>query len=233
MAVVLGINAVFHDPAAALVVDGRTVAAAEEERFVTKHGKAAVPFSTWELPESSVRWCLAEAGLRPGDVDVVTYSYDPSLVAAGESSCGQASGDMAEWLTAQDWEPLRTLYVKRAPSFLESAFPGDRRVPAALRAPSRRPRGLGLPGGPDPRLGGAGARRPGRDGITPVRLGPGRPVGNSVRAAAAALARAHVRGPHRPPRLSAVLRRVQGDGDGLLRPAGPSRAAPAAHLDHR
>ncbi|MGV9573979.1 carbamoyltransferase N-terminal domain-containing protein, partial [Streptomyces nigra] len=37
---VLGINALFHDPAAALVVDGRIVAAAEEERFSRrKHGK--------------------------------------------------------------------------------------------------------------------------------------------------------------------------------------------------
>jgi carbamoyltransferase len=45
---VLGINAVFHDSAAALVVDGRTVAAAEEERFSRrKHGKRPVPFSTW------------------------------------------------------------------------------------------------------------------------------------------------------------------------------------------
>ena len=44
---VLGVNAVFHDPAAALVVDGVTVAAAEEERFSRrKHGKTAVPFST-------------------------------------------------------------------------------------------------------------------------------------------------------------------------------------------
>ena len=43
---VLGINAVFHDPAAAIVVDGEIVAAAEEERFSRrKHGKAAVPFS--------------------------------------------------------------------------------------------------------------------------------------------------------------------------------------------
>ncbi len=49
---VLGVNAVFHDPAAALVVDGEIVAAAEEERFSRrKHGKAPVPFSTWELPE--------------------------------------------------------------------------------------------------------------------------------------------------------------------------------------
>ena len=37
---VLGINAIFHDPAAALVVDGRVVAAAEEERFSRrKHGR--------------------------------------------------------------------------------------------------------------------------------------------------------------------------------------------------
>ncbi|HTF58756.1 MAG TPA: carbamoyltransferase N-terminal domain-containing protein, partial [Actinomycetes bacterium] len=61
---VLGVNAVFHDPAAALVVDGQVVAAAEEERFTRrKHGKLPVPFATWELPERSAAWCLAEAGL--------------------------------------------------------------------------------------------------------------------------------------------------------------------------
>ena len=54
---VLGINAIFHDPAAALVVDGVTVAAAEEERFSRrKHGKRPVPFSAWELPEQAARW---------------------------------------------------------------------------------------------------------------------------------------------------------------------------------
>ena len=43
---VLGINALFHDPAAALVVDGRCVAAAEEERFTRrKHGHPNVPFA--------------------------------------------------------------------------------------------------------------------------------------------------------------------------------------------
>ena len=61
---VLGINAVFHDPAAALVVDGEIVAAAEEERFSRrKHGKRPVPFSAWEQPELSARWCLEQAGL--------------------------------------------------------------------------------------------------------------------------------------------------------------------------
>jgi carbamoyltransferase len=75
MATVLGINAVFHDPAAAIVVDGVTVAAAEEERFSRrKHGKTPVPFSTWELPEQAARWCLAEAGVSAGDLDAVAYS---------------------------------------------------------------------------------------------------------------------------------------------------------------
>ena len=77
---VLGVNAVFHDPAAALVVDGQVVAAAEEERFTRrKHGKLPVPFATWELPERSAAWCLAEAGLSPDDLDAVAYSYDPAL----------------------------------------------------------------------------------------------------------------------------------------------------------
>src|SRR3954449_6700526 len=80
MARVLGVNGVFHDPAAALVVDGDIVAAAEEERFSRrKHGKVPVPFSTWELPERSIAWCLEHAGLGIEDLDAVAYSYDPQL----------------------------------------------------------------------------------------------------------------------------------------------------------
>jgi carbamoyltransferase len=111
---VLGLNAVFHDPAAALVVDGVTIAAAEEERFSRrKHGKPPVAFSTWELPEQAMAWCLAEAGLEPGDLDAVAYSYDPDLAF-------QPNGD----ITAAEWEGLRTLYVRRAPLFLRTALPG-------------------------------------------------------------------------------------------------------------
>ena len=63
---VLGVNAVFHDPAAALVLDGVTVAATEEERFSRrKHGKPALAFATWELPEQAMAWCLDEAWLTP------------------------------------------------------------------------------------------------------------------------------------------------------------------------
>jgi carbamoyltransferase len=111
---VLGVNAVFHDPAAALVVDGETVAAAEEERFNRrKHGKPPVPFSTWELPEQAARWCLEHAGLSAADLDAVAYSYDPALAPAP-----------ARDLPADGWEGLRTLYARRAPLFLRTALPG-------------------------------------------------------------------------------------------------------------
>ena len=111
---VLGINAVFHDPAAALVIDGRIVAAAEEERFSRrKHGKRPVAFSTWELPEQSAAWCLHEGGIEASDLDAIAYSYAPALARPSD-------GD----LTANGWEALRTLYARRAPQFLGSAIPG-------------------------------------------------------------------------------------------------------------
>lgn len=111
---VLGINAVFHDPAAALVVDGEIVAAIEEERLSRrKHGKRPVPFSTWELPELAARWCLRRAGLRPEDLDAIGYSYDPDLAPSPD-------GDV----TADGWEGLRTLYAERAGHFLRTSLPG-------------------------------------------------------------------------------------------------------------
>jgi carbamoyltransferase len=78
--VTLGINAAFHDSAACLVIDGRVVAAAEEERFNrVKHGKRPIPFSTYELPYHAIDYCLEEAGLDMSRVDHVAYSYDPAL----------------------------------------------------------------------------------------------------------------------------------------------------------
>lgn len=111
---VLGVNAVFHDPSAALLVDGRIVAATEEERLSRrKHGKPNVPFSAWELPEQAMAWCLARAGLRPEDLDAVAYSYDPSLCVP-----------MHELGMDDPWDTLRTAYAFRAPAFLASALPG-------------------------------------------------------------------------------------------------------------
>jgi carbamoyltransferase len=111
---VLGVNAIFHDPAAALVVDGQVVAAAEEERFSRrKHGKPPVPFAAWELPEQSARWCLAAGGLAASELDAVAYSFDPDLCQPPEHLG-----------LIDPWEWLRQEYARRAPSFLAEALPG-------------------------------------------------------------------------------------------------------------
>jgi len=118
---ILGINAVFHDPSAALVVDGHVMAAGEEERFSRrKHGKRPVPFSAWELPEMAARWCLAEAGLQAEDLDAVAYSFDPRLAAPASE---QGMDD--------PWDHLRLTYAERAPEFLAAVLPGL--DPAAVR----------------------------------------------------------------------------------------------------
>jgi carbamoyltransferase len=111
---VLGINALFHDPAAALVVDGRVVAAAEEERFSRrKHGKRPVPFSAWETPDLAAAWCLAAGGIDAEALDAVAYSYDPALHR------------MPEELGVHDpWDHLRLTYAEHAPGFLAEALPG-------------------------------------------------------------------------------------------------------------
>jgi carbamoyltransferase len=67
---ILGINAYHGDAAAALIVDGELVAAAEEERFNrVKHCAG--------FPALAARWCLDDAGLRPDDLDHVAVSRDP------------------------------------------------------------------------------------------------------------------------------------------------------------
>jgi carbamoyltransferase len=130
MAKVLGINAVFHDPAAALVLDGETVAAAEEERFTRrKHGKPSVPFATWELPVSAATWCLERGGLEPEDLDAVAYSYDPSLAPS-------SNGDV----TSRHWEGLRSLYVSRLASFRRRSRAWTRHASVSFRIISRTPR---------------------------------------------------------------------------------------------
>lgn len=72
MTAILGISAYYHDSAAALVVDGRIVAAAQEERFTrVKHDH--------RFPARAIEYCLAEGGLTGGRVDAVGF-YDKPLL---------------------------------------------------------------------------------------------------------------------------------------------------------
>src|SRR3989440_1178623 len=68
---ILGISAFYHDSAAALVVDGAIVAAAQEERFTREK-------QDHRFPVSAIAYCLKEAGLTPEDLDHVGF-YDKPL----------------------------------------------------------------------------------------------------------------------------------------------------------
>jgi carbamoyltransferase len=69
---ILGISAFYHDSAAALVIDGRIVAAAQEERFTRKKHDP-------RFPALSVRYCLEQAGIKAGDLDHVVFYEKPFI----------------------------------------------------------------------------------------------------------------------------------------------------------
>ena len=66
--IILGVN-IGHDPSAAILVDGKIVAAADEERFTrVKHAPG-------KTPAHAVRFCLKAAGVEPEDIDFVAFPY--------------------------------------------------------------------------------------------------------------------------------------------------------------
>lgn len=72
MTAILGVSAFYHDSAAALLVDGDLVAAAQEERFTRrKHDEG--------FPHNAIEYCLEEAGLAPQELDYVGF-YDKPLL---------------------------------------------------------------------------------------------------------------------------------------------------------
>jgi carbamoyltransferase len=70
MTAILGISAFYHDSAAALVVDGKIVAAAQEERFTRKKHDA-------DFPARAVEYCLKEAGITAANLDYVGFYEKP------------------------------------------------------------------------------------------------------------------------------------------------------------
>ena len=69
---ILGISAFYHDSAAALLVDGDIVAAAQEERFTRKKHDSG-------YPANAIDYCLAEAGITMADVDHIAFYDKPFL----------------------------------------------------------------------------------------------------------------------------------------------------------
>ena len=72
MTAILGVSAFYHDSAAALLVDGELVAAAQEERFTRKKNDAA-------FPKHAVQFCLEKAGLTESEIDHVGFYEKPLM----------------------------------------------------------------------------------------------------------------------------------------------------------
>lgn len=69
---ILGLSCFFHDSAAALIIDGQVVAAAQEERFTRKKHDAS-------FPKQAARYCLDEAGLGLNEIDFIVFFEKPFL----------------------------------------------------------------------------------------------------------------------------------------------------------
>jgi len=72
MAKILGISAYYHDSAAALIIDGKIIAAAQEERFTRKKHDPG-------FPAQAIAYCLQEAGIPLSELDSVVF-YDKPLI---------------------------------------------------------------------------------------------------------------------------------------------------------
>src|SRR5690606_31869927 len=69
---ILGISAFYHDSAAAILIDGQIVAAAQEERFTREKHNA-------DFPKQAIQYCLEESGLSIDDLDAVVFYDKPFL----------------------------------------------------------------------------------------------------------------------------------------------------------
>ena len=104
---ILGISAYYHDSAAALISDGRVVAAAQEERFSRKKHDHS-------FPSQAAEYCLSQAGITVADLDLVAFYDKPflkferlletylSFAPAGLRSFLQA---MPMWIKEKVWLP--------------------------------------------------------------------------------------------------------------------------------
>jgi carbamoyltransferase len=76
---ILGINSAYHESAACLIKDGVLITCVEEERFNRrKHAKQARIDNPHELPWQAIQYCLEAANIKPGDIDIVGFSFNPN-----------------------------------------------------------------------------------------------------------------------------------------------------------
>jgi len=121
---ILGISAFYHDSAAALVVDGKLVAAAQEERFTRKKHDAA-------FPERSIAYCLHRGDVGPEGVDAIVYYDKPittfvrllkTYLRVGPKGIRSFSSAMPTWTREKLWIPYE---IERGLQRIGTKMPKD------------------------------------------------------------------------------------------------------------
>ncbi len=105
---ILGISAFYHDAAAAIVVDGEVIAAAQEERFTRrKHDP--------DLPVNAIAYCLEEAGCRIDELDAVVFYDKPFLKFERllETYCAFAPKGLVSFLRSMPVWIREKLFLKK------------------------------------------------------------------------------------------------------------------------
>lgn len=96
---VLGVSALYHDAAAALIKDGEIIAAAQEERFTRiKHDPS--------VPKHAIAYCLKEGNIEAGDLQAVVYYDNPFLTMGRFIQNLRYAGEDSEDLLRFSLEPL-------------------------------------------------------------------------------------------------------------------------------
>ena len=83
---ILGVSAFYHDSAAALIKNGRVIAAAQEERFTRKRHDP-------RFPVNAINYCLEEAFIEPDEIEAVAFYDNPLLTWDRIVSACAASGE--------------------------------------------------------------------------------------------------------------------------------------------
>ena len=108
MTAILGVSAFYHDSAAALLIDGTIVAAAQEERFTRKK-------HDYNFPSQAIAYCLREAGVSPEQLDYVGFYDKPFLKFERllETYLAYAPQGFASFLQAMPLWLRQKLYLPR------------------------------------------------------------------------------------------------------------------------
>ena len=128
----LGISCYYHDSAAALLEDGRVIAAVEEERFTRKK------FDD-DFPKMAIEWCLSETGISPNQIDSVAFYDKPILkferlldnyIAVAPRGLYSFLDTIPKWLHKRLW--IKNDIMKNLDGFSgEIIFPEHHLSPAA------------------------------------------------------------------------------------------------------